>query len=140
MPHTDPYVTLDEAEEFFEFRLHKSSWDDADDDSKLAALVMASDDLRTFTWSEDEDIDEDAPPQWLKDATCELALVHITQDVTALNDVQSGAVKRKKVGPLETEYAIPAERALTSWDRFPRFWMIVEPHMGGGGQPEIVRG
>jgi hypothetical protein len=96
------YCTLAEAETYFESRLHKDDWTSASDDTKNAALVWATqllDDLvdwvggkytesQALRWPRWAVYDQDgyvvswtSIPQFLKDATAELAMHLINNDI-----------------------------------------------------------
>ena len=48
---TNSYVTLNEADSYFETRLDVSAWNDADDDLKEQALVTATSILDDMSWA-----------------------------------------------------------------------------------------
>ena len=73
------------------------------------------------------EFDDDVIPTRVKNATCELALQYMKAGTTdlAAPSATSGVI-RKKVGPLETEYTDPAQRA-TGLARFPRVYALIAP-------------
>lgn len=83
----------------------------------------------------------DIIPQRVKDATCELALQYLKAGTTdlAVTDVNTGVI-RKKVGPLETEWADNGIRP-AGVQRFERVWALVTPLLrdGGNGGLTMVR-
>lgn len=99
------YATLDEADTYHEGHLYATSWTGATDDTKKAALVMATrlldyhmawdgwkKDLETqrLAWPrqglvtpEGENVDDSTIPEFLKEATAEFARWLIDSDRTA---------------------------------------------------------
>ncbi len=128
------YVSLDEANAYFEARLHTEPWDDVGDDEKRkAALIMGT----LFTDQEDWDPDRvgakvdsdqalrfpaedvkrrddpdgeeeyptDEIPDFVVHAALETALAMLATDRLSETSVtQSGGIKLEKVGPLTREY------------------------------------
>lgn len=122
------YVTVAEADTYFDERLHPSiaTWTGEDTDDKERALITATRRLdqedwqgvRVDTaqaldwpryWATDEDGEEyesDTIPQPVKDATCELALrllIDFGDSVDTLADTGLEEFRRAKVGPMEME-------------------------------------
>lgn len=98
------YASVAEANSYFEKRLHKSTWEDADDEDKKIALIWATQLLdekvqwdgiqsdsngalrfpRIGLYTQDgNEIDSDTIPQFLKNATAEFAMHLIAEDRTA---------------------------------------------------------
>lgn len=121
---SNTYVTLADAETYFESRLYGSSWTSATDDNKNRSLAMATrmlDDLFRFQgckltsaqalrWPRSSvyDIDgyyvsSEAIPTPLEEAACEQALELLKSDVTTQPELLSQGFKKAKVGPLEVE-------------------------------------
>jgi hypothetical protein len=128
----DSYVSLTYASTYFVNRLQLSDgvatdvWDAVDDDIKEASLRYATQYVdKRFDWNgsmadaDDQElswprynaydewrgitIDGDVVPTRIKDAVCELAMVHAGE---VLNEVLSrgGDVRRVQVGPISEEY------------------------------------
>lgn len=122
----DSYISQAAATTYFAAHGAPAAWTALSSDAKDAALRYATVTLDgTFDFSangtvvsssqalawprygaSDEEgryVDGASVPARIKDATCELALSHLT---SALNATVSrgGAVRREKVGPLEVEY------------------------------------
>jgi hypothetical protein len=114
------YPSLDEAKEYFKYRLHSSLW--ADFASKSAALMTATRLLdrwvgwygnkttedQALSWPRDGVVDKDGyyvendiVPSDIKEATCELAYAMLEDDVTATDDLKG--IKSLKVGSLAIE-------------------------------------
>lgn len=116
------YASLAEAELYFDKKYYKDNWSSAATASKNIVLVEATRlldqhyDWQGSKWTEEQalrwprssvvdpdfyDVDFDIIPQFLKDATAELALNILSGDRTAESDTRG--IKRMKAGPLELE-------------------------------------
>jgi len=114
------YITLAEAESYFEARLHSSTWDDSANITKNEALVWATRLLDNYfnwvglkvtsdqalQWPRQSVIDERGDlldsttiPNFLKNATAEFSMWLIASDRTA--DPSSKGVKRIKVDTID---------------------------------------
>lgn len=167
-PDANSFVTEAEQIAYMAARLNASAWTTTsgstltEDEKK--ALIEATRELSAMRWqgrrvtgtqalswprqwAPDPDspiqdyFDSTALPQRVKDACCELAFQFInagTTDVAAMDSAT--AVKRKKVGPLETEYDTFSRPQGAR--RFPRVWHLIQPLLmsGAGYQSRIVRG
>jgi hypothetical protein len=121
---SNTYITLADANTYFESRLYGTTWTSATDDNKNRSLAMATrmlDDLFVFqgdkltcaqalrwTRSGVYDIDgcyvaTDAIPTPIEEATCEQALELLKSDVTTQPELLAKGFKKAKVGPLEVE-------------------------------------
>lgn len=108
---SNSYSFLTEAETYHDTRLHTLDWDNSNDPDKTIALIWATRlldewvdwygskvglmDDQALRWPrysvsdrDGEDFDFDIIPQFLKDATAELAKDLITEDVTADADTK----------------------------------------------------
>jgi len=150
---SNSFASLDEADEYLDARLNAAAWNaEAVEDQKVRALIESTRELnllpwaggrttatQALAWPKDDALDPDSPsvggsyfastviPVRLQHATCELALEFLkagTSDVAALDTLSN--VTREKVGPIETEYALPAHRA-RGLARFPRVLALVRP-------------
>lgn len=90
--NANSYLTLAEAEAYFDDRLNISAWQDTDADNRTRALLHAAQRLERENWLGDratttqrlawprigvakvEEYESDEIPQQIKDAQCELAL------------------------------------------------------------------
>lgn len=116
---SNSYCTKAEADTYHEARLHASDWSGADDATKEAALVWATRVLEDYVdwfgtpttvtqalrWPRqglfDRDsntVDEDTIPQFLINATSELARLLIAEDRT--DDPDTSGFERISVGPI----------------------------------------
>lgn len=121
---SNSYVATADGDTYFDERLNASAWTDADADDKERAVIMATrrldqEDYRgeknttgqALKWPRiaafDEDGEEyasDAIPEFLKQATYELALRFLNDGTTdTLADTGLEQFKTAKVGPLEVE-------------------------------------
>ena len=120
----DSYISITDANSYFTDRGSPSDWSGLNDAGKESALRYATAYLdgiykfvgevtttsQSLAWPREGAFDEEGRnleanviPQRVKDATCELALLHTT---TPLNKsyARGGAIERQKVGPIETSY------------------------------------
>ena len=119
--NANSYCSAAEADAYFETRLHDSVWDTLDDPE--AALIWATRLLdERFVWAgtinsssqalrwprigvyNDDGVEMDSAtiPQWLKNATAELALKLAASDRT--DDASSSGLRDMKVGPIELTF------------------------------------
>ena len=150
------FATLAEFTTYMEGRLNSSAFDDASADSQNRALAEATrelsakvwlgrrvNDTQALSWPRELVIDPDSSvanyfastviPDRVKDATCELAFQFLkagTTDVAALDGTLN--TKREKVGPLETEYFEPDERA-RGLARYPSVTRYLRGLVAGAG-------
>ena len=156
--NANSYVTLAEADSYFEFRLHSSAWDNADDQE--AALISAT---RMLDWylkwkgekatttqalewpranvydRDDNLLDETIIPQRVKDAACEMALANLSEDRVADKDMDGFA--QIVVGPLSlrsdaTELRSSAKKVIPEHVRN----MLSDFTSISGGVSRLVRG
>lgn len=126
-PAANSYLTVAQADTYFDGRLETTSWADADADDRARALLMATlrIDLEQFEGSkwtveqrlkwprfgaDDDDgtlFDSDKIPGIVEAATCELALSLLTGESTFAPTGLEG-FKRVKVGPIEVEPLHPS--------------------------------
>lgn len=89
------------------------------------------------------DYDPDIVPQRVKDATCELALQFLKAGTTDIASVDPNAgVVRKKIGPIETEWADTANvKRVEGLAKFERVWRLINPLLkkARGGTVELLR-
>lgn len=118
----DSFITLSQAETYFDGRLYVLDWSGASDGDKEKAMKMATralnrmawrgsltDDSQVLAWPrqgvigrEGREIAVTTVPQDVKDAQAELALALLREDLTA--DDSNRGVKRVKAGTVELEY------------------------------------
>ena len=115
------YATMTEAENYIETRLHADNWNDANSNDQEAGLLMATALLdrlcnwdgvkkadtqalrwpRSFIYDPDNDlVDNDIIPQFLKDATAEFALHLLGDDLTITISRDLEGFKQIEVGSL----------------------------------------
>lgn len=157
------FVTEAEADAYLEARPNSGAWTGTT--TKQQALIQSTrllsaltwqgtrvDATQALSWPRQWVQDLDAPvgttyfattvvPQWLKDATCELALEVLkagTTDLFALPSTEG--VIQKTVGPLTTVYADPTLRK-TELRRYPMVWQLISRYvLMPGFQVQTVRG
>ena len=162
------FATIAEADTYFDGVLNAGAWiDEGDDDQKARALMEATrqlsvipwvgarvDDTQALPWPrvnvEDGDgqfalidwpayLDQDVIPPFIKEATYRIAIELLrsgTVDPFAIHD--DTGIKRKKTGPIETEYfgesSLPGGIA-----QYPYIVALVAPYIDGAGTLRIVR-
>jgi hypothetical protein len=155
------FVSVDDADAYTETRLNASAWTDADDDDKSRALQEATRDLNALQWDGGTNgqrvsstqslacnatscyFDSTTIPQWLQDATCELALEFLRAGTTDVaNNSSKAGIIEKTVGPLTTRWS---DRAIGANDlqgllRFRSVWRLVSRYVvGSSGSVRLVR-
>lgn len=149
----DSYISLADAETYFTNHGPPSGWTGTDAVKEGALRYAASWLDSTYAWAgvivdSDQALDwprsgvyddegrllaADEIPQRLRDAQCEAALEHLSAALNVGLD-RGGLVKRRKVGPLETEFAdhAPGRRVRDYLDA------LVAP-LTSGGSPLNLR-
>lgn len=128
MTDSNAYVSVADADDYHEMRLHNTTWTGAINTTKEIALMWATKLLdasvewdgwkytedQALEWPRDGvsdragyEIDVDEIPQFLKDATAEYAMHLIASDLTAEDGTKG--FKRLRAGSLELE--------INRWDR-----------------------
>ena len=131
---TNSYSTVAQAEVYFDARLHAGAWTGAEADDKERALIQATRILDSYvTWAEVPD--KAAPPQTITDATCELALVLLSGDVQAKDDMEG--IQQVSIAGMSITAATTAKRIIPAHIRL----LIGEYGVikGGTGSIELVR-
>jgi len=138
--NSNSYVTLAEADTFFEARLYIDVWDDSTDDSKNRALVMATRRIEQETYYGDRETSTQALkfprinigyldgilldggiPELLKEAQCELALYMLSTDMSKPS-VDTSAIQEARVGSIAVKYAVDKnDNTSQSFDTLPPF-------------------
>lgn len=119
------YVTLDEAETYMESRLHKTTWEDADQAEKEAALIWAgrlidrtirfngtkASETQAMAWPRsglvDEsnyDVSESSVPLIIKDLQVELAFLLLSSDRTAESQAGAQGLTSLRAGPVSLSF------------------------------------
>ena len=159
--NANSYISLADANTYFDSRLHKSDWTGATTPDKTIALIWATRlldawvDWKGYRTKEDQAlrwprydvydldswlIDSDIVPQFLQDATCELAMHLIGQDSTAQPDTVGFA--ELKLGDLALKVD-PSDR--DKYGALPDSVLsIVEPYgvirtRSGAGTKKLLR-
>lgn len=112
------YVSVSDADTYFNERLYADDWTSADSTTKEKALVMArrfidqqqfsgeranADQLLAWPRSGIAGVDSSVVPQDVVFAQCELALAFIRSDLTVNNATFGVRSLREQVGPIVTE-------------------------------------
>jgi len=142
------YVTMTEAEDYIETRLHADNWTDANSNDQEAALLWATAlldrlcnwngakavDTQALRWPRSFIYDSDGNPvsgttipQFLKDATAEFALHLIGSDFTITASRDTIGYKQIEVGSLnlvmDTEHGVVKKAMLPE-----SVWIIVRQY------------
>lgn len=156
--NSNSYISLAEAESYFESKVSKPGWDAAANDAaKEVALVEATRWLdanycwyawpvsttQALQWPRNSLLDrnqislipQDEIPKELKWATCEMANALLVGDRSADSDVETQGVTRIKAGSVELEfkdtvYAKPVPDVVVNL--LPRWWGYLCLTAGGG--------
>lgn len=133
------YATVDEAEEYANYRVGGAAFVALTEDQKIQALVTATRAIDTLAdvfigdrASDDQklewprtgtDFDDDELPETLVNATVELAMSYTPAFASGstINVLRAadGLVKRRKIDVMETEWFEARNTEATSIDRFP---------------------
>ena len=155
--NSNSYCTLTEADTYHEERLHVDDWDNAGSNEKNSALVWATrildeqvdwdgykrSDAQALRWPRsyvyDTDgypIDSSTIPQWLKNATAELARNLITGDRTLDTNYDTKGFKSIQIGDLKMVMDTYTGKAV-----IPKsVWSIIKPYCKKiGKQKTLVR-
>jgi hypothetical protein len=143
-----------------------SAWADADDDTKLAALVRAADTLNSYRWkgitvapgrimawprkgmayAEGTPVPDNIVPAQVANAQCELAGSILADEADPLAPVNTsqGAVVSEKVDVIAVSYAAPDTNAYSGKTGYPAVDALLRPFLAGGsgkfGIVEMERG
>lgn len=138
--NSNSYVTLAEANSYFEARLHTSVWDAASDDDRNRALAMATKRIEQENFYGDRASSaqklkfprvnigyldgillDDTIPNILKEAQFELA-IHLLSVNMTLKGVATDAYKEIQVGSIKVQPAIdPSDNASSAYNTLPPF-------------------
>lgn len=139
--NANSYVTLAEAETYFDTRLYVTAWTEAtSDDVKNRALAMACNRINqeTFYGTRETDtqrlpfprielgyldgiLQDSIVPESLKEAQCELALHLLSTDMSKPS-VDTSNIQEVQVGSLKAKYAIDKnDNVSRSYDELPPF-------------------
>ena len=143
------YVALADAETYFNERLNVNSWDDAEEDDKKRALIMATTaiDNLNFTGETTESsqtlqfprYDDSNIPTEIEQATYECALslldgVDIEMEKEALN------VTEQRIGGVKVGYdsVVPAEHIIAGIPSY-KAWLLLKPYLRGPDDIQLFR-
>lgn len=146
------YADIDTANAHFEGRTFATTWTDATDDTKGAALVQATQILDRLEWrgykvnstqalrwprsgvldQDGYEVDWDTIPSWLERATAELAMALMATDRTGDT---ADDYKRIKVGPIELDVNTAQVGQLIP----AHVLSIIRPYRTGGAGVAVVR-
>ena len=147
------YCSRAVADTYHSDRLHATTWANASDDTKDAALLMATRVIdQQFAWEGvrtnpgtqalewprdgllndegDRALDSSTIPDRLQDATAEFARLLIDSDTTVLSGTAGGAITSIKAGSVKIDYAsgvVPHTDLIPNAVRFsiPRHWWVL---------------
>ena len=137
--NSNSYVTLVEANNYFDTRLHSLKWNEATDEDKTKALLQATKRLEREKYFGDRKsssqklsfprvglgyIDsillDNIIPEQLKDAQCELAIFMLSNDITQ-KEVNTGSIKRTTMGDMSVEYLTDQTPSVSSFNELPEY-------------------
>ena len=153
------YSTADEADVYFEQRLHTSTWDDASIDDKEKALMWATrlldeqvmwygspvtdnqplrfprDGLYTL---EGDEVGSTTIPSFLKNAVSEFAIHLLAEDRTVETNRDLTGLRRVKIDTIEIE-TDPGQMNVSSKPVIPpSVWSIIQPYGRGIGSRTVL--
>ena len=138
--NSNSYITLADANTYFEARLHVTVWTDSDEDTKNRALVMATKRINQEVFYGDRETATQALafprinlgyldgvyldstiPEMLKEAQCELALHLLSTDMSKPS-VDTSNLQEVQVGSLKAKYIVDKnDNVSQSYDTLPPF-------------------
>lgn len=121
---TNSYVSVANADTYFDDAIHGTTWEDADPTDKAKALVTAYRMLDRVRWAGDRtvssqaqdwprtgltdlegnEIDSGSVPQFVIDAQCELALSLLSDATVQTNSDTGSNIRSLKAGSAEIEF------------------------------------
>lgn len=150
---TNSYITVTEADTYFEDAIHADFWEDATSDDKGKALVTAARMLDRQDWQgskygdpqtmefprsgltdkNGDAVDETAVPQEVMDAQAELALALLENPALQSASSTGTNFKKLKAGSAEVEYirATSGPRFQTIIDELIGLWLSGSSHYSG---------
>lgn len=132
------YVTLNEAQTYFDTRLNTDTWDNSSDSDKTKAITMATraidalnfqgektSSIQENQFPRDGDIDV---PQEVKDATCELALVLLDGE-TEEEAYQRSRIASERYASVGTTYNNTPEEHILNGILSIVAWRLLKPFL-----------
>lgn len=140
--NSNSYITLADANTYFDARLHVTTWTSATDDDKNRALVMACRRINQETFYGDRETTtqrlpfprvnlgyldgiylDSTIPEILKEAQCELA-IHLLGTDMSKPSVDTSNLAEVQVGSIRAKYAVDKnDNVSQSYDTLPPFVM-----------------
>lgn len=131
LSNANSYVSVADADDYHTLR-NNTGWDSLSDEVKQASLLYATSHIdaryswpgyvgnvnQSLGWPRTSAYDKEgrilsSVPQKLKDAVCELALIHATTEAINSTFERGGAIKAEQVGPVSVEYFDGAPSGVT---------------------------
>jgi len=139
---TNSYISVNDADTYFDDAIHGTTWEDADPTDKSKALVTAYRMLDRVRWAGDRTVSSqaqdwprtgivdpegnavasDSVPQFVIDAQSELALSLLSDATVQTNEDTGSNIRTLKAGSAEIEFFVPQSG--------PRFPTIVHELIG----------
>ena len=143
------YVALDDANTYFNERLNVQSWDEAEDDDKNRALIMATtaiDHLNFTGGKTDEDqvlqfprYDDSSVPTEIEQATYECALA-LLDGVDIELEKETMNLTEQRIGGVKVGYdsIVPAEHIIAGIPSY-KAWIFLRPFLRAPDDVELFR-
>ncbi len=143
------YVVLADAETYFNERLNIGSWDDAEDDDKNRALIMATSALDNLNYTGDKTDDDqtlqfprydDASiPTEIEQATYECALA-LLDGVDIEMEKETMHVTEQRIGGVKVGYnsVAFAEHIIAGIPSY-KAWLLLKPYLRAPNDIELFR-
>lgn len=146
---SNSYITLENAETYFEERLNSDAWEDANENDKKRALITSTKSIDRLNFSggktNDEQVlqfprDDDASiPQTIKDATCENALM-LLDDKDVEDEIERVRIRQESVADIKVAYdTTHAPENIMAGIASATAWMMLKPYLRNAGILSIKR-
>lgn len=144
-----PYLSVANAQLYFNERLHTDAWDDASDADKLKALIMATraiDKLNFIGEKADPDQDLQFPrgddvnvPIAIQEAICELAM-RFLDDIDADMEIENVRIQENSISSINNTYdaRVVADYVLAGIPS-PTAWQLLAPYLRDSREMNITR-
>jgi len=128
------YLTVEDAQDYFDERLNTDAWDDASDADKLKALKMATRAIEALNFVGEKTVDsqefqfprggDTAIPSEILEACCELALrlldgvdLDSEHDLSTTTDTSFSSVKNTYDRSIALEHVVAGIPSIQAWNR-----------------------
>lgn len=146
---SNSYITLADAETYFNERLNSDAWEDANENDKKRALITATKSIDRLNFSgaktNDDQVlqfprDDDASiPTTIKDAVCENALI-LLDDKDIEDEIERIRIRQENVADIKVAYDTGhAPENIMAGIASATAWMMLKPYLRDAGILRIKR-